>query len=227
MRYFVLSTLFLGLAACSSNNNDNPAPGPETFSYRISLLNLTNAQPLSPPAVILNEANYRAWTTGEAASVALETLAESGDASELVKGQSAHPSSSSTAVLLPGTSQNLEVTSSDSTDNALTVASMLVNTNDAFTGVTAIDLSEMKKGDVRVYTTSAYDAGTEFNDEIARNIPGPAGGGEGFNAARDDVTAVVTHHGGVVSQDDGYEASALTEAHRFDNPVMRIEVTRL
>ena len=46
-------------------------------------------------------------------------------------------------------------------------------------------------------------------------------------AVRDDVTGVVTHHGGIVSRDDCYTASALTEAHRFDNPMMRIELTRL
>lgn len=232
MRYFLLSTLFLGLAACSSSNNtddanENPAADPEMFSYRISLLNLTNAQPLSPPVAILSNGNFRAWTTGQAASDALETLAEGGDAGNLVDSQSNQPSIRSTDVLVPGVSQNLEVMSSDAAVIFLTVATMLVNTNDAFTGVTAINLGNMQKGDVRIYNTPAYDAGTEFNDEIAGNIPGPAGGGEGFNAARDDITSVVTYHGGVVSKDDGYPGSALSEADRFDNPVMRVEVTRL
>jgi hypothetical protein len=34
-------------------------------------------------------------------------------------------------------------------------------------------------------------------------------------------------HPGVVSADDGFATSALTEQHRFDNPVAEIRITRL
>lgn len=225
MRYFLLSVCLLGLGACSDNDN-KPAPA-ETFDYKVSLMNLTNGQPFSPPAAILHDDTYSAWSTGQSASVELETLAESGDASQLVNSPGSNPGFSSTDVLTPGALQSFDISTTDKLLTQLTLATMLVNTNDAFTGLTGVSLEGMQKGDVRVYYSQAYDAGTEFNDELAANIPGPAGGGEGFNAARNDVTAVVTNHGGVVSQDDGYAGSALTETDRFDNSVMRIEVMRL
>jgi len=33
-------------------------------------------------------------------------------------------------------------------------------------------------------------------------------------------------HAGVISVDDGLTTSALNESHRFDNPVVRITITR-
>jgi hypothetical protein len=106
------------------------------------------------------------------------------------------------------------------------VATMLVNTNDAFTGLNAIPVETMAVGDVLTIHGNAYDAGTEADSELATDIPGPAGGGEGFNAARDDQADQVTMHAGVVSSDDGFASSALTEQHRFDNPVVQIRISR-
>ncbi|MGV6859545.1 MAG: spondin domain-containing protein [bacterium] len=215
------------LSACHDDNNDSTTtPVPETFSFAIHVSNLTNAQPFSPPAVILQGADFTAWQVGQAASVALEHLAEGGDASELLAAEAAQPNAVGEAPVGPGGSAVLELSTTDPAQLHLTVATMLVNTNDAFTGVTGLDLSSMQVGDTRVVLTSAYDAGTENNLELAGTIPGPADGGEGFNAARDDVTTSVTLHGGVVGADDGNPASVLNSVHRFDNPVMRIEVVR-
>ena len=72
----------------------------------------------------------------------------------------------------------------------------------------------------------AYDAGTEADSEEAATIPGPAGGGEGFNVARDDQADRVSMHSGVVSNNDGFATSNLTEQHRFDNPVVQIRIER-
>ena len=62
--------------------------------------------------------------------------------------------------------------------------------------------------------------------EAAADIPGPAGGGEGFNPARSDAADRVAMHAGIVSQDDGFATSDLSEQHRFDNPVMRVHIER-
>ena len=72
---------------------------------------------------------------------------------------------------------------------------------------------------------NVWDSGTELNDELAATIPGPAGGGEGFNTTRDD-NDVVSFHSGVISQDDGLTTSALSANHRFLNPGARITITR-
>lgn len=225
MKQLLLGSLLLGLGACSSNNSTTTTP--ESFDYQVNLINITSAQPLSPPAALLTDSSYSAWGIGQAASTELEQLAEGGDASALIAVQSAQPNFLGTDPIPPGGAQSFEISGNDASTLNLTLATMLVNTNDAFTGLSTIDLAAMQVGDKRTYLTRAYDAGTESNLEAAGTIPGPADGGEGFNAARDDVTSVVTYHGGVVSNADGYSDSVLSETHRFDNPVMVIEVTRL
>ena len=62
---------------------------------------------------------------------------------------------------------------------------------------------------------------------LAVTIPGPAGGGEGFNAVRDDSNDVVAFHAGVVSQDYGLANSALSANHRFLNPGAKLTITRI
>ena len=120
----------------------------------------------------------------------------------------------------------IEILESDLASLLISVSTMLVNTNDAFTAVNAIAVGSMAVSDTVVFEGIANDAGTEADTEAAGHIPGPAGGGEGFNAARDDDADRVAMHAGVVSQDDGFATSGLTEQHRFDNPVMRVRITR-
>jgi hypothetical protein len=103
---------------------------------------------------------------------------------------------------------------------------MLGNTNDAFTGLNKVDLSELAINDSVTYKTVAYDSGTEANTETAETIPGPAGGGEAFNSVRDDIN-MVTMHPGIVSSDDGLSTSTLSYQHKFDNPVMSVTITRI
>ena len=108
----------------------------------------------------------------------------------------------------------------------ISVSTMLVNTNDAFSGLSAVPVETMAIGDVLLFGAIAYDAGTEADTEMALHIPGPAGGGEGFNAARDDQADQVAMHSGIVSQDDGLATSDLSEQNRFDNPVLRVWIER-
>ncbi len=229
MKHIILSTCMLSLIACSSSDDSNDDSGDlsDAYRYQVSVTNLTNNQPFSPIASFLQSTEYQAWEVGSVASVEIEKLAESGNASPLVDGQSDHPTNTTSGVLLPGSSVDFEISSNDIASTFLTVATMLVNTNDAFTGVTGISLSALESGDKEVFLTNVYDSGSEFNDELSSTVPGPAAGGEGFNAERNDVTSVVTMHSGVVSQQDGYGDSSLTESHRFDNAVMRVVVSRL
>lgn len=104
---------------------------------------------------------------------------------------------------------------------------MFVNTNDAFVGETGLSLKSLAVGESYEMSMNVWDSGTELNDELAETIPGPAGGGEGFNAARNDSSDVVAFHAGVVSQDDGLANSALSANHRFLNPGAKVTITRV
>ncbi len=229
---FIVPLILAGsLIACHDDSSSTtipptPTPTPETFDFEIRVLNITNAQPFSPPFAILHGEDFRAWEVGMSAGTDLEYLAEGGDASKILASQSAFPHVISTTPLAPGLSTVLAVGTEGTDTLKLTVATMLVNTNDAISGVTGLDVSGMQVGDMRVYLTPALDAGTENNTEAEGTIPGPADMGEGFNAERDDVNGVVTYHGGVVGTEGANPGSTLSSQHRFDNPVMRIEVVR-
>ncbi len=165
---------------------------------------------------------------GSAASDGLEVLAESGDSSTFISAYADKlmDSDSGTAPFGPGGSDTLMVSADVMDEMNISLATMLVNTNDAFTGITGLDVSAMLVGDSMKHYLPIYDAGTEANDELAGTIPGPADGGEGFNAARDDVD-FVARHPGVVSQDDGYSSSVLNGSHRFDSPIAMLVVKRV
>jgi len=195
--------------------------------YSISVTNLSNGQPLSPPVAMLHKAKFSFWQLGKTASDALELMAEGGDGSELLALKHNNPQYHANSPIPPGETAVFTLEARNKNFAYLSVAGMLVNTNDAFSGLNSVELSDLQSGQTSVFYTHTYDAGTEFNSEHAGTIPGPADGGEGFNAERDDVTNVVTLHGGVVSADDDYADSILSEADRFDNPVLRIVVTAL
>jgi len=195
--------------------------------YTISVTNLTNGQPLSPPVAMLHKAKFNFWQIGQTATDALELMAEAGDGSELLALKRNNPQYHANSPIPPGETAVFTLEARNKNFAYLSVAGMLVNTNDAFSGLNSVELSDLQSGQTSVFYTHTYDAGTEFNSELSGTIPGPADGGEGFNSARDDVTNVVTLHGGVVSADDNYAESTLSGADKFDNPSLRIVVTAL
>jgi len=233
--------LALGIAAlfaagCSDSDPDFPAPPPPPptmASFDVTVSNLSNGQPLSPVAIIAHQDGYAVFTVGTAATVGLETLAEGGDNSALIAEADGDATVVATvsggAPIGPAGSEtiNIEVLQSDLPGLSLSVSSMLVNTNDAITGLNGAAIGEMTAGESMTWRTIAYDSGTEANSEEAIHIPGPAGGGEGFNGARDDREDRVAMHSGVVSQDDGFATSDLSGQHRFDNPVAVVRIERI
>ena len=225
------------LAACDNSDSvttfvPDPPP-PPTATFEITVTNLTNGQPLSPVGVIAHADGYSVFSIGAAASAGLEELAEGGDNSALLAeadgDANVFATASGGAPIGPGGREtiSIEVLQSDLAGMRLSTSTMLVNTNDAITMANAVDLSAMQSGDAVMLRTIAYDAGTEADTEIAAHIPGPAGGGEGFNAARDDDADRVSMHSGVVGADDGFAGSSLTNQHRFDNPVSMVRIERI
>jgi hypothetical protein len=223
-------TLTLLLVACGSSDDPDPiviepAPAPLEYQYEITLANLTNAQPLSPVLSVLHQ-QASIWTIGEASSAELENLAESGNPSDLSAASFVVASATTADVLPPGVTETVTIMTTNADALQLSIVSMLVNTNDAFTGLSKIDLSDLAVGDSMSLRSGVYDAGTEANSEAAGSIPGPADGGEGFNSMRDDVD-FVSRHPGVVGMDDGLSNSVLNNEHKFDNPAMSVMIVRV
>lgn len=219
-------SIFSGAALLTACGGDSD----QTYSYKVEITNLTYAQPLSPAAIIVHKQDYKLFSEGQTASIELEQLAESGNAENLIsraqQEDSVFHQGLTNGLIQPGDtyeynfSLNYEVS-----DQAITIATMLVNTNDGFTGINAETIIRLRVNQTQEFYGPVWDSGTEGNSETAATIPGPAGGGEGFNSSRDDLNKII-FHSGVVSQGDGLAGSALTEQHRFNQPASSIRITR-
>jgi hypothetical protein len=122
------------------------------------------------------------------------------------------------------TSMTVEIEARGSA-NRLSIATMLICTNDGFTGLDSVKLP----GGFRpaVHFANAYDAGTEANDQLYTNIVDPCGGigpvmvaPDGMNL-RTAAAGLITMHPGITGDGD------LTAAHQWTNPVAKITVQRL
>ncbi|QIR13465.1 spondin domain-containing protein [Shewanella aestuarii] len=218
------------LTACGSDDDNDvlvtPEPAPvvmQTFS--VTVTNLTANQPMSPVILASHSADAMLWQAGEPASVAIEKMAEGGDTADIAALEVVNSSVNGVGMLMPGMSETLILTLAEADVANISLATMLVNTNDAFTGLNSISIAGMQVDMPSMMHNMAYDAGTEDNSEQKGTIPGPADGGEGFNANRDDVDFVHIHPG-VITQYDGLDDSVLMPSHRFDNPVLAVKIVR-
>lgn len=230
MKYrILLVAASVGLLAGCPSDDDNDVV--KSYRYTIKFANLTANQPMSPLAILAHNDKYKLFEIGKSASVELEHLAEGGNNAELLalkdSNDYVYQALSGNGLVLPGGSDSVSFTVDPHKAGYVSVASMFVNTNDAFVGETGLSLKSLAVGESYEMIMNVWDSGTELNDELAATIPGPAGGGEGFNAARNDTNDVVAFHAGVVSKDDGLANSALSANHRFLNPGAKLTITRV
>jgi hypothetical protein len=198
-------------SGCDGDENTNTLMQ-STHSYSVKILNLTAGQPMSP--LLVSSASL--FNTGTKASPGLEYLAEGGDNSKLLDTDSV----SGTKIIVPGAYDTVIIQSQNS---KISLATMLVKTNDGFAGLDSYDVSKLALNESVVVYASVYDAGTELNDELSTSVPGL--GGEGFNVAR-ELSDIVTMHSGVVSNEDGLVTSGLSAMEKFNNPVAAVTIIR-
>lgn len=153
--------------------------GDRDLCYEVTITNITRGQVFTPVLVATHKKGVKLFTEGEPASDELEYLAEGGATGPLAELLEANHRVGDVAVseggpFGPGASVKVQIPASRRY-NRLSLASMLAITND---GIIALNGVSAKPG---TYVSPVYDAGTEVNDELAANIPGP--GGEGFNPA--------------------------------------------
>jgi hypothetical protein len=99
----------------------------------------------------------------------------------------------------------------------ISIASMMLPTNDGFI---ALDSVQAPKNGSATYYSPGYDAGTELNDELCANIPGPYCGGSGESSGVGE---------GYVHIHRGIHNIADLNASIYDwrNPVAKITVARI
>ncbi len=197
---------------------------PESQVFSITLTNLTIGEPgmggqiFSPPIFATHAAGLALYEVGQPATEALVLLAEGGDTSGIaaLAAQVNANTVVGDGMVLPGASVTVMLTA-DAMHSALSLATMLVSTNDAFVATT--NLSLFDEAGMPISTTlelRSYDAGSEQNTERGTDIPGPVGlsaeeDPEGTNARVPTEAGVITRHAGIQLVGDIAASFAWTE----------------
>ena len=216
----------LGLAsafAAMANDDDDQWAAAR---YEVKITNLTRGQQFTPILATSHKASVRLFEVGQPASPELATLAEEGNTAPLAAALSGNVGVGSVVtgngLTNPGATTTLIVQGRNGFAR-LSVAAMLIPTNDAFFGVNSVKLP--RGDDVLILTAPAYDAGSERNDELCASIPGPnfvECGGSGGGGAPGGGEGFVHIHAGM------HGIGSFKAADRdWRNPVARITVRRL
>ncbi len=172
------AALALTVAASFSAANARPQLGPGTFRYEVTITNITKGQILGPVAVATHNANMSLFDLGAPASSELAFLAEEGNPAMLVGALNSNAdvlmAATNGAPIMPGASATITVLS-DTNNPLISLASMLVSTNDAFIGLRDVYVPVQSSR----HLANVYDAGSEFNSEDCNFIPGPPCGSMG------------------------------------------------
>jgi Spondin_N len=215
------------------------------YEVTITIDDEISGQPLTPPVVATHRHQHAVFDVGQPASVGVREIAENGNSAPLLAFLEADPfnefagfaESTMGPLVPPGVPGDVEFAQSvtlknvvaDGRANRLSWVSMLICTNDGFTGVDGLKLPD-KIGKSTTESTNSYDAFTERNTEDYANMVPPCQGlildtpvepGTGVSDPALAEGGVITHHGGIVGG-----ADLTTELHGWEDPVAMIEVER-
>ena len=230
MTYYRLmaAVVAIGLAlapAAPRADDDGQESHGEIRHFQVTITNLTGGQQFTPLLLVSHRSPVHLFVLGAAASPQLRTLAEQGNTGPLATllraTDGVREVVTGTDLTNPGADKSFTIAAGE--HERLSIAAMLIPTNDGFVAVDALNLSFAAQ-DITVFAP-AYDSGTERNDELCSSIPGPffkecggagggaqVGGGEGF----------VHIHAGIHGVGD------LKPALRdWRNPVAKIVIHRL
>ncbi len=227
----VLLASFAGVAAAHE----------PTSTYRVTIVNLTDGQPFTPPLLATHRRSVDIYSVGRQASYGVQQIAENGDTGPLVSAFDGRrgvgtiaqgdaplvPHGTPGAAMFGDTWTTTISTSRDA--NRLTWLSMLICTNDGFTGVDSLKLPSRVGGTVARYT-AGYDAGSERNTEAFADIVPPCqgligvSGDPGTGASNPAIAThhVIRHHRGITGR-----ADLVPAVHGWSDPVGLIVVQRI
>ena len=152
----------------------------KTTAYDVTIRNLTGMQPFTPAVIATHRSNVQLFVTSETASPEIQDVAENGAVPGLVQWWHDNPDASHVAVafgagehppIMPGEASTITIVAHRGADR-LSIASMLICTNDGFTGGAGVALPAAF-GETATYLARAYDAGTERNTEDFADLVPP------------------------------------------------------
>jgi len=144
--------------------------------FEVSVTNLTSGVYFTPLIGAAHSPDVAMFNAATVASTQLQSIAEGGDVgpmAELLESVGASVGIGG-GLLAPGATETITVSSSD-TNTVLSLASMLLPTNDGFVGLNSVALPN-SMGQTSTFYARGYDAGTEGNDElVGSGAPGRNG----------------------------------------------------
>lgn len=216
-----------------------PAMSDQGRTYKVTITNLTPGQAFTPPVVLVHSNSTGVFTLGDPASSDIQAIAENGNNTPLVDTLAGDPDVHMVVVgtepLVPannpggtgfGNSATFMITAQGKA-KFLSFASMLICTNDGFTGLDAVRLP----GKMMTVFSVAYDARTEVNTEDFADIVPPcqdfigtssADAGTGMSNAALAEGGVIIPHVGIIGGDD-----LLPDVHGWGDPVAKIVIERM
>lgn len=209
--------------------------------YRVTIQNLTRGQPFSPGVIVTHDQHAVVWRLATQTSEGIATIAQDGnpdvEAANLQGAPGIHyvletsgPINRLGGTVPPETFAHYIVGALPG--DRLSVAMMLICTNDGFTGVDSVPLPQTV-GQTLTYLTSAYDAGAEQNTERSADLADGCGAlgpvplpMDGNNDSLPADGGMTFPHPGIVGGRDLTVNHSLAD-HAWENPVARITVLRL
>ncbi len=227
-RLSVLGRVFVAAAAALASAT---ALADKGSRVEVTITNLTRGQIISPVVVASHNARFEPlFQLGSSASDELAAVAEDANLMPLMTALSINPDVYDFVTLkgikgpiMPGESASVVVEVRDRF-RLLSMAGMLVTTNDAFFALRGVRVPNHRTS---IHYSPAYDAGSEANNEDCDYIPGPPCGNGGV---RDTAGAegYVHIHAGIHGVPDVDGVRDLDPSmHDWRNPVAEISVTRL
>ncbi|MEZ4728474.1 MAG: spondin domain-containing protein [Caldilineaceae bacterium] len=155
-------------------------------TYQVTLQNLTAGQPFSPPVAVTHDGTVRLLDVGEPANDALAAIAQAGDPAPMVEllngltdgvtavvnvGQPLAPQGATATVEGATITNTVTFTITAAPGEYLSLAAMLICTNDGLVGLDSATLPD--PGEERVIALGAYDAGREENTEQSTDLVDP------------------------------------------------------
>jgi hypothetical protein len=216
--------------------------GSQERMYRVTLLNLTGGQPFSPPVAATHRRGEHMFQVGGLASDELAAIAQGGMQGPMFEVfDGANGVTDAVDVARPLTPRGItrdtitswvsfEITARNG--DRLSLATMLICTNDGFLG---LDSVRLPGHGTAVYLVNGYDAGREENTELSEHIVDPCSA-LGPVALADDPDGNLESGTGVSTEppvDIAMHPGILgvgelsVDGHDWINPVARVVVQRI
>ncbi len=225
-----------GASRASADDGDEARSADRMRTYQVTIANKTTGQWLTPAVVATHRQPLDVFTVGRRARFEVKEIAENGNvtplldlanASRFVSSVQLVPSPSGPPAIGPGAHVTFEINADDGA-RFLSWVSMLICTNDGFTGLDAVRLP-VRVGHTATFRTAAYEAGTERNTEAWADLVPPCAqltgfGDQGGTGTSDSALA----EGGVIRIHRGITgiADLVPGMHGWTNPVATVTVTR-